>query len=252
MLATETGPATGRKVPVKPYKRVPYPRVLSLAYPEVRAYYLEFLKQLVSTGAKGILIDLLRHPPIAGYEPIVADAFKLKHGTDMETRDVYDDPLVNEHLSQYLRLFLVELRKEVGPDIEISVRSSGPDKFALRGKEWMAGGLIDTIIDGNWYSGNGPRATIDATVDAASRSGAKPGKAFAIAESSDVDPQKAWQRREGVLSPEAIGALARHYSGRGVARFGLYESTYFTWYPDHRRAIRAAGWSYEPKKTVAK
>ncbi|MBI3467004.1 MAG: hypothetical protein HY000_28655 [Planctomycetes bacterium] len=268
MLVTEKDPSTGQSVPVKPYKRVPYRRVLSLAYPEVRAFYIKFFKQLASTGTPGIMIDLLRHPPIAGYEPIVADAFKEKYGMEMETRDVYHDPLVQEHLSQYLRAFLVELRKEIGPDIEISVRSSGPEKYSLRGKEWIAEGLIDTIVDGNWYSGNGPRPTIDATVAAASardtaaggvpKSGGdesqtvrrRPGQAFAIAESGDVAPQDLWKKRDGNLSPEAIAALAKHYSGRGVARFGLYESTVFTWDPAARRAIRQAGWNHDPKKAI--
>ncbi|MBM4086705.1 MAG: hypothetical protein FJ272_18115, partial [Planctomycetes bacterium] len=140
MLATETDPKTGKRTPVKPYRRTPYPRVMSLAYPEVRDFYLKFFKQIASTGTKGIMIDLLRHPPIAGYEPIVAEAFQKKYGSEMEARDVYHDPLIQEHLSQYLRLFLVELRKAVGPEMEISVRCSGPSKYALRGKEWVAEG----------------------------------------------------------------------------------------------------------------
>src|SRR5262245_5195275 len=214
MLATHKDPKTGQPVPLKPYQRSPYRRVLSFAYPEVRAFYVKFFQHIASTGTRGILIDLLRHPPIAGYEPIVTEAFKKKYGMEMETRDVYHDPLVQEHLSEYLRLFLVDLRKEIGKDIEIAVRSSGPSKYALRGKEWIAEGLINTIIDGNWYSGNGPRPTIDATVAAAG----KRGQACAIAETLDVDPKKNWGRRDGILSGEAILALARHYSGRGVAR----------------------------------
>src|SRR5205814_70822 len=121
MVAGRQDPKTGKWEPIRPYKRSPYARVLSLAYPEVRAFYLKFFKQLASTGTRGILLDLLRHPPIAGYEPIVSEAFKKKYGTDMEERDVYHDPLVQEHLSQYLRLFLVDLRKEIGPHIEIAV-----------------------------------------------------------------------------------------------------------------------------------
>jgi hypothetical protein len=249
MLVTEKDAKTGQAVPVKPYKRVPYRRVLSLAYPEVRAYYIQFFKQLASTGTRGIMIDLLRHPPIAGYEPIVADAFKEKCGMEMETRDVYHDPLVQEHLAQYFRQFLIELRAAIGPDIEISVRSSGPDKYSLRGKDWIAEGLINTIVDGNWYSGNGPRPTIDGTVAAASTN--PHGRAFAIAESGDVDPQKGWAKRPGNLSPEAITELAKHYSGRGVARFGLYESTVFTWDPATRRAIREAGWTFDPGKAAS-
>jgi hypothetical protein len=244
MLVTETDPKTKQPVPVKPYRRTPYPRVLSLAYPEVRAFYVRFCREIAATGTRGILIDLLRHPPIAGYEPIVADAFRKKYGTDMETRDVYHDPLVQEHLSEYLRLFLVDLRKAVGDKVEIVVRSSGPSKYALCGKEWVAEGLIDGIIDGNWYSGNGPRPTIDETVAAAGTRG----QAMAVAETVDVDPEHGWRRREGYLGADAILALAKAYSGRGVARFGLYESTYFTWHPELRRAIREAGWEYDPEK----
>jgi hypothetical protein len=247
MVAGVTDPRSGQWAPVRPYQKSAYPRVLSLAYPEVRAFYVSFFRQLASTGTRGILIDLLRHPPIAGYEPVVAEAFRKKYGSDMEERDVYHDPLVQEHLSGYLREFLVDLRKAVGKDVEIAVRSSGPDKYALRGKEWVAEGLVDTLIDGNWYSGNGPRPTIAETVKAAGSRG----RAFAIAETWDVDPKKGWARRPGDLSPEAIGALAASYSGRGVARFGQYESTVFTWDPDRRRAIRAAGWAYEPHKTRA-
>lgn len=240
ILATTKDPKSGKVVPVKPYKRVPYSRVLSMAYPEVRAYYVKFFKALADTGTKGILIDLLRHPPIAGYEPIVSEAFKKKYGTDMEERNLYRDPLVQEHLSQYFRLFLVDLRKAVGKDIEISVRCSGPDQFALRGKEWIDAGLIDTIIDGHWYSGNGPRPTIDATVKAVG----KRGHAYVINDPGDVDPKKGWAKRPGTLSPEAISALTLHYRGKGLHGFGLYESTVFTYSPELRRAVREAGWNF--------
>ena len=64
----------------------------------------------------------------------------------------------------------------------------------------------------------------------------------------NVDPDKGWGRRPGWLSPHAIKSLAKHYSGKGVDRFGIYESTIFTWYPDMRRAIRAAAWEYNPDK----
>jgi hypothetical protein len=244
-LASKKDPKTGNPVPIQPYKRVPNGRALSFAYPEVRTYYVKVFKQLASTGTRGIMIDMLRHPPIVGYEPITSDAFKKKYGKQMEPLSLYRDPEVLEHAASYLRLFLVELRQAIGPDIEISVRTSGPNGFGLRAKEFIDEGLINTIVDGHWYSGNGPRPTIDASVAAA---GTK-GKAFAAAESSDVNPAKNWQPRKNTpLSADAITALARAYSGRGVARFGIYESTIFTWFPDVRRAIRAAAWEYEPGK----
>ena len=140
---------------------------------------------------------MLRHPPIAGFETIVTEVFKKKYGMEMETRDLYRDPLVQEHLSGYLKLLLIDLRKEMGKEIEISVRCSGPDQFGLRGKEWVADGLIDTIIDGNWYSGYGPRPTIDATVAAVGQRG----QAFAIAESVDVDPKAGWGSARAICRP---------------------------------------------------
>ena len=70
-------------------------------------------------------------------------------------------------------------------------------------------------------------------------------------EPTDVDPQANWRPLKGHLSPAAIEALAKAYSGRGVAAFGLYESTIHTWNPETRRAIRAAGWNYDPQKPAA-
>jgi hypothetical protein len=187
------------------------------------------------------MIDLLRHPPLAGYEPISSQAFKAKYGTDMEELDLFKDPRCAEHLSGYLETFLLDLRKEIGPKIEISVRSRGPEEFGLRGKKWIESGLINTIVDGNYYSGNGPRPTIGETIAAA---GAR-GRALAVAESKDVDPQNKWKEREGSLSAEAITELAKIYSEKGADGFGLYESTLYTWFPDVRRTIRAAGWNYK-------
>ena len=177
--------------------RYPYPRVLSYAYPEVRAFYVKIYKQMAAAGTAGFMIDLLRHPPIAGFEPIVTDAFKKKYGIEMESlakgkggQDaLFEHPKIKEHLEGYLELFLRELRKEVGDDIEISVHSRGPDSFGLRGKEWIKSGLINTIVDGNYYSGNLPRPTIEDTIAAA---GVK-GHAYAIAEPGDIDP-KDWEK----------------------------------------------------------
>ena len=240
LVVTKKDDKTGKIEPVVPCKYTPYSRVLSLAYPEVRAYYVKFFRSMADTGTRGILIDMLRHPPIAGFEPIVSNAFKKKYGKDMQTLNLYRDPQVQEHLSQYFKLFLVDLRKAVGKDIEISVRCSGPDQFGLRGKEWIEEGLINTIIDGNWYSGNGPRGSIGATVAAVG----KRGHAYAIIETGDVDPKKNFAKRPGTLSPEAIAAFTTHYNGKKLAGIGVYESTVFTYAPELRRAIRTAGWSF--------
>ena len=242
LLSTVVDPKSKQPTPVIPYKRNPYSRCLSLAYPQVRTYYVKVFKQLASTGTHGVMIDLLRHPPIAGYEPIVCEEFKKKYGKEMETLDIYRDPLVQEHFSEYMRLFLVELRQAIGNDIDISVRTSGPNGFGLAGKKFIDAGLINTIVDGNWYSGNGPRPTIGATVEAC---GTK-GHAYAVAETFDVEWQRQWQPIRAIRCRRKRSSRSPRYSGKGVERFGLYETTVFMRYPDLRRAIRQAAWEYEP------
>jgi hypothetical protein len=228
-----------------------YSRVLSFAHPEVRAFYVTLCKQMASTGTRGILLDLLRHPPLAGFEKPTLDAYKTRYGEDLLARVqagqdsrtlLIQDPKVNEVMADFLEQFLRDLRKEVGPDLEIAVRSSGPDKYGLRGKKWIEAGLIQTIIDGHWYSGRGPRPTIEATIAAA---GTK-GNAYAIADPGNVD-LKTWTNQPGTLTTDAILALAKHYKDKGVQRFGLYESTEFCWRPELRRAIREAGRIFEGK-----
>src|SRR4029079_4716261 len=97
----------------KPVNR--YARVLSFAHPEVRAFYVSFCKQFVSTGTPGILLDLLRHPPLSGFEPVGAERFKKKFGVDMMSRvtpkqrpveALIADPMINEHQGDLLEDFL--------------------------------------------------------------------------------------------------------------------------------------------------
>jgi hypothetical protein len=230
---------------------LPYSRTLSFAHPEVRAFYVSFIKQLASTGTPGILLDLLRHPPLAGFEPVSAEQFRKKYGFEMasllkEGGDpkglLLKHPQLVDHLADLFELFLRELRQEIGNDIEISVRSRGPDAFGLRGKEMVDAGLVDTIIDGNWYTRNILRP-IETTLAAVGDKG----RAFAIAEFENVDPATQ-ARKSGTFDAEAILAYARHYSEKRVHQFGLYESNIFVWRPELRRAIRRAGWEFGPAK----
>ena len=226
----------------RPRRLYRYPRVLSLAYPEVRAYYIKFFKQIAATGTPGILIDLLRWPPIAGYDPIVVDSFQKKYGQDMRRRHITRDRLVHEHLSQYLRQFLVDLRKEIGTKITIAIRCDGPDKFGFKGQVWIREGLVNDIFNSG-SGGSTPRSSIHASIQAAGDRG----RVFSVAQAnSDVDPQKVTQPRKGYLSPDSLSALARHYSGRGISGMGIYESSISVRFPRIRRAIRAAGWAFDP------
>jgi hypothetical protein len=125
------------------------------------------------------------------------------------------------------------------------VRSRGPDAFGLRGKAMIDAGLINTIIDGNWYSGNRPRPTIEAPRAACGDKG----QALAVAEFENIDPTT-YARKPGTFDAEAILSFARHYSQKQAHGFGLYESNIFVWRPELRRAIRQAGWDYHAAKSM--
>lgn len=236
----------------KVIKLKPNSSVLSFAYPEVRSFYVRVCKHLVASGSKGLLIDLLRHPPLCNFEPPVQEIFRKRHGVDIlaEIKTKADirrllnkDPRGLAIQKEFLELFLQELRKEVGPDIEIAVRSRGPDGFGLAGDKFVKAGLVDTLIDGHWYSGNGPRPTALDTIKAAGTRG----RAFVCNETvENIDPVT-WKEKPGTLEADSLRALARHYRDLGVQRFGVYETAAVLFDPELQRAVRQASKEFAAK-----
>lgn len=85
---------------------------LSYAFPEVRAFKLEILREVAERDIDGINLDFLRHPNFFGYEEPMAQAFKEKYGVDAATVDAVDprwEPLRAEQMT----LFVREGRKDV-------------------------------------------------------------------------------------------------------------------------------------------
>ena len=54
----------------------------SFAYPAVRDYVRALCVEMVQKGVDGLMLDLLRHPPLAGYEPPLIDGYLKEHGVD--------------------------------------------------------------------------------------------------------------------------------------------------------------------------
>jgi hypothetical protein len=209
------------------------PRALSFAHPEVRRYYLELMKDIARTGVRGILLDWLRHPPAVGYEEEVQKSFKAAHGADMKSVPE-SDPRISAHHSRYILLFLRDLRRSV-PGLELTARIRNMNEFGLDAAAWIREGLVDSIMEGNWYSGNEPRDVERGVLSITRGTGVK---GYVIAESDDwLIPAET----RPLLSAEQIVSYARGYRRTGIDRFGLYESTIFLWYPHVRRAIWEAG-----------
>jgi hypothetical protein len=64
---------------------------LCFAVPEVRAHKIAILQEAVAYGLDGLLIDTLRHPPMVGYHPLVAGAYRTRYGQDPPRRGDPED-----------------------------------------------------------------------------------------------------------------------------------------------------------------
>ena len=58
------------------------PSKYSFAYPAVRDYVRALCVEMVRKGVDGLMLDLLRHPPLAGYDPPLIDGYMNAYGVD--------------------------------------------------------------------------------------------------------------------------------------------------------------------------
>ncbi len=148
---------------------------LSLAYPEVRRFYIELFEEMLGYGVAGVQPIYTRRPPSVLFEPPVVEDFKKEHGFD--PRELPDDPkggwghyTSDERLERlwagYVTTFMRELRQAldrhrrpdggrvevvacVGNDADYN-RAGGLDIGA-----WAREGLVDILVpytggDGGW------------------------------------------------------------------------------------------------------
>ncbi len=99
---------------------------LSLAYPEVRQYWLSLLRETLSYGIDGIQLHLNRSEPYVFYEEPVVKSFINKFGFDPRTLS-REDPRWVEHSAEYLTQFIREVRMLVDeiPGRELGITISG-------------------------------------------------------------------------------------------------------------------------------
>ena len=84
----------------------------SIAYPEVREYWLTLFREALDYGIDGITLYLNRFKPFVLYEQPVIDSFSKEFSED--PREVpEDDPRWIRHTADYLTAFLREIRKLV-------------------------------------------------------------------------------------------------------------------------------------------
>jgi len=101
---------------------------LSLAYPQVRKYWLSLLRETLDYGIDGVQLHLNRSEPYVFYEEPVVKSFQEKYGKDPRKLSV-EDPRWLAHCAGYLTQFIREIRKLVDekPGRELGVTISGRD-----------------------------------------------------------------------------------------------------------------------------
>ena len=127
-------------------------------YPEVRAYVISLLREVVQYPVDGVCILYNRRLPLVEYEPRLIEGFRSAHGVDPRTLDPMD-PTWLRFRSGVLTQFHRELRAAMDEEsrrqgrsrrIQISavVMSSEAEnlKVGVDLKSWVNEGLVDTLI----------------------------------------------------------------------------------------------------------
>lgn len=126
---------------------------LSLAYPEVRKFWIDLASEALAYGIDGIQLHFNRCSPFVMYEEPVLETFKAKYGVDMKELSIEDDRVIrhtSEYVTQYLRELRAELDKKPGRMLSVMVKDFDefdPSKIYNQCdvETWIKEGLVDII-----------------------------------------------------------------------------------------------------------
>jgi uncharacterized lipoprotein YddW (UPF0748 family) len=126
---------------------------LSVAYPEVRQYFLEHFRENVEFGADGVCLVFNRGWPLILFEQPVADAFKRKTGKEVKSVAA-DHPTLRQVRADFVTGFMRDIRRtvtEAGAGREtkvvaLSLATPGINRhFAMDCDVWAREGLVDVF-----------------------------------------------------------------------------------------------------------
>lgn len=128
----------------------------SYAFPEVREFKLNILREVAEQDIDGINLDFQRHPTFFGFEKPMSDAFKTKYGIEASTVP-QDDPRWFPLRFEMMNIFIREVRqlldeagKRKGRHLGLSARIDWK-KYATWGCDidtWLKDGLLDYLVVG--------------------------------------------------------------------------------------------------------
>jgi uncharacterized lipoprotein YddW (UPF0748 family) len=122
---------------------------ISYAYPKVREYIMNVLKEVASVNlVDGVNIDFCRYPYVFGYEPVLTDAYKAQYGIDPKNETTPDG--LNrwyQFRADIMTQFMREIRQELaGKVISVRIPYKDPQSYGLDIQTWVKEGLIDRLI----------------------------------------------------------------------------------------------------------
>lgn len=130
--------------------------LFSYAWPEVRAYYLAILDELIAYRPDAVVLEFLRHPPFFGYDPPLVELYRQRHG-DCAPADFMNDKW-QALQREIMTGFLAELRRRLDaadPAIKLEI-SFDFERYRAQGLDveaWLANGWIDLISPGRYHIG---------------------------------------------------------------------------------------------------
>ena len=144
-------------------------------HPEVRAYVISLLREVVQYPVDGVCMLYNRRLPLVEYEPQLVEGFRSAHGVDPRTLDPHDQTWLR-YRSGVLTQFHRELRAAMDEEtrrqsrsrrLQISavVMSSEAENlnFGVDLKPWVDEGLVDTLIP--YSSAPNLNSSVDAWAD---------------------------------------------------------------------------------------
>jgi hypothetical protein len=200
---------------------------LSLAFPEVRQFWLSLLREVLDAGVDGLHLHLNRSTPFVLYEEPVVRDFVARYGEDPRKLDSRDERYV-ALCAEYLTRFVREVRKLVDerPGRMLGVTVFGPTKdrpedTRYKGKSyvcdvptWLRAGLVDLVVPSQYIA---PEVLREWRALGGARVKLWP----------DLMPRQ--------QPPERFAALAQSYADSGADGFALWDG--------ERRQARLTEWA---------
>lgn len=131
---------------------------LSYAFPEVRKYKLDILREAVETyDVEGVHLELLRNPPFFGYELPLVDGFQKEYGLNVLSPDFKANATWYKYRARFMTDFLRELRSTLdqvgrkrGRRLWLGARVDWSEylRQGLDVETWIKEGLVDMLAAG--------------------------------------------------------------------------------------------------------